>query len=433
MSSDGVSVSVNGLGKCYQLYAHPQDRLKHQLFWRFGRHYGVPFWALRNISFEIRRGEAFGIIGRNGSGKSTLLQILAGTLQPSEGSFQVQGRIAALLELGAGFNFEYTGRENIFLNGMTLGISEKEMHRQTEAIIDFAQVGEFIDQPVKLYSSGMFVRLAFAIATCIEPDILLVDEALAVGDAGFVIKCMNRMKQLRERGATIILVTHDVQTVRSFCDTALWLHQGAAHALGSPIDTTGRYLQFLFENQSGAEPAKETPRLNYAQQEVYAPVVHTTINLEQRSDLVRWGSGEIRIESCAIYSDTGSENSIFEYGCRLHIEVNARAVQSIPSRDISFGFALRNSKGLDLITSTTYEQNINIANLDPGQTVHLAFELENILSPGSYALVLNAEHREQAQPYYFDFVENAVIFTVVSRKPIFSLVLPKVSTSYYIS
>jgi lipopolysaccharide transport system ATP-binding protein len=191
--SDDIAVSVHNVNKRYLLYDRPQDRLKQSLFWRFGKSYGREFWALRDISFEIRRGEALGIIGRNGAGKSTLLQIIAGTLQPTSGVVHVSGRVAALLELGSGFNLEFTGRENVYLNGAILGFSRGEMEQRFDEIAAFADIGDFMDQPVKLYSSGMFVRLAFAVQACVEPDVLIVDEALAVGDVVFHQKCYARL------------------------------------------------------------------------------------------------------------------------------------------------------------------------------------------------------------------------------------------------
>jgi len=424
--SENPAVIVQDLGKMYLLYKRPVDRLKQSIYGRFGKNYARAFWALKDVNFSVERGQAIGIIGRNGSGKSTLLEILAGTLQPTTGRCQTNGRIAALLELGAGFNVEFTGRENIFLNGATMGIPEKEMRLRLDEIIDFAQIGDFIDQPVKIYSSGMFVRLAFAIATSINPDILLIDEALAVGDAGFVIKCMNRMKQMRENGATIVLVTHDVQTVRSFCDVALWLHEGAVQAFGTPVDITGRYLQFLFESQTGVEKPQDSTHLDYKNEASLTE--RKMINIGNQPDLVRWGTGEIQIEGFTLDSGSGLVQTVFEYGKPIHLEVTARVMKEISSLALGFGFAFRNSKGLDVITGTTIEQGLTLPPLTPGQTVTVTYELDNILAPGNYALVLNAEKRLHGQPQYLDFIENAVIFSVVSKQQIFSLVLPRLST-----
>ena len=418
-----VVISAQGLSKLYLLYKKPQDRLKQSILGRLGRNYAQTFWALRNVSFEVNRGEALGIIGRNGSGKSTLLQILAGTLQLTEGRFTTNGRLTALLELGAGFNTEFTGRENILLNGATLGIPEREMRNLSEKVIDFAQIGDFIDQPVKIYSSGMFVRLAFSIATAVEPDILIIDEALAVGDMGFVFKCMNRMKQMREQGATVILVTHDVQTVRSFCDKALWLKDGGVAMSGAPLDVTSRYMEFLFSDQPD-EGSPNTTTIDFVPGQ--SSNEQSVDQLSHRKDLVRWGSAEIQIESCSIDNGKSGTALYFEYGDQLNIRLLARAREDIASETIGLGFAFRNSRGLDIITCTTYENNLRLPALRKGQVVEACFTLDNILSPGDYALVVNVEHRDQTVPHYFDFVENTLIFKVVSDKVIHSLVLPPV-------
>lgn len=250
------AIQVENLGKMYNLYASPQDRLKHMLLWRFGKTYGHSFWALDGVSFSIKRGETFGVIGKNGSGKSTLLQILAGILPATNGSVQVHGRVAALLELGSGFNPEFTGRENIFLNGSILGISRAEMAKRVDEIIAFADIDEFIDQPVKLYSSGMFVRLAFSIATSVDAEILLVDEALAVGDIFFRQKCYRRLDKLKENGASIILVSHSMNEVEQFCQRALLLSHGKMEFLGPAVDAVKKY--YIIDQTEKLSAIKQT-------------------------------------------------------------------------------------------------------------------------------------------------------------------------------
>lgn len=237
-----TAVSVRNVGKLYHLYDKPQDRLKHALLWRLGRTYGRPFWALRNVSFEVRRGEALGIIGRNGSGKSTLLQIVAGIFPPTTGEARVEGRVASLLELGSGFNPEYTGRENVYLNGAILGFSHEEMEARFDEIAAFAEIGEFIDQPVKFYSSGMFVRLAFAVQACLEPDVLIVDEALSVGDIFFQQKCHARMEQLLARRTAILMVSHNMQAITKYSTRTMLLDQGQCLFLGQPDEAVQRYF-----------------------------------------------------------------------------------------------------------------------------------------------------------------------------------------------
>lgn len=242
-STEEAVISVRNVSKLYRLYDRPQDRLQHSLFARFGKRFGREFCALRDVSFDVRRGEVVGIIGRNGSGKSTLLQIIAGIREPTTGDVQVGSRVAALLELGSGFNPDYTGRENVFMNGAILGIPREKITQQFDAIESFADIGEFIDQPVKFYSSGMFVRLAFAVTTSLDAEVLLIDEALAVGDMSFQIKCFARMNQLREQGTTILFVSHNLGTVISFCDRALYLRQGEQVAIGPVAEVARQYEQ----------------------------------------------------------------------------------------------------------------------------------------------------------------------------------------------
>ena len=241
--SSSLAVSVKNTSKRYMLYEKPQDRLKHSLFRHLGKTYGHEFWALHNISFDLLRGETLGIIGRNGSGKSTLLQIIAGTLMATEGEIRVNGRVAALLELGSGFNPEYTGRENVFMNGAILGFSREEMERRFEAIVAFAEIGEFIDQPVKTYSSGMFVRLAFAVQACVDPDVLIVDEALAVGDFFFQQKCHARMEELMNRKTAIILVSHDMHMIERYSTKTLLLDRGSCLFLGQPNQAVEQFYR----------------------------------------------------------------------------------------------------------------------------------------------------------------------------------------------
>ncbi|MFN8517562.1 MAG: ABC transporter ATP-binding protein [Chloroflexia bacterium] len=230
--SPALAVSVAGLSKAYRLYRRPSDRLRELLWPR--RQRGKVFWALRDVSLAIPQGQVLGLIGPNGSGKSTLLQLIAGVLQPTSGAVAAHGRVTALLELGAGFNPEFTGRENIMLNATLLGLTEAEARAHTPEIIEFAGIGQFLDQPVKTYSSGMYVRLAFAIAVSVQPDILIVDEALAVGDAYFQQRCMRRMRQFRDEGKTIIFVSHDTAAVKALCDRAILLREGQIVDDGRP-------------------------------------------------------------------------------------------------------------------------------------------------------------------------------------------------------
>lgn len=241
---NNIAIRVNNLNKCYQLYNQPADRLK-QFLWRGKRQYFREFWALRDVSFEIGRGEVLGIIGRNGAGKSTLLQLLCGTLTPTSGSIEVQGRIAALLELGAGFNPEFTGRENVLMSAAILGLSPKEIEDRYEDIVDFSGIRDFINQPVKTYSSGMYVRLAFSVATSVNPDILIIDEALSVGDGEFARKSFDRIMALKARGTTILFCSHSIYQIEALCQRALWLDNGQVRILSDAAQVCQSYNQFL--------------------------------------------------------------------------------------------------------------------------------------------------------------------------------------------
>lgn len=253
MSSNDIAIRVENLSKCYEIYANPRDRLKQfvmprlqRLAGREPKQYFREFWALKDVSFEIKKGETVGIIGRNGSGKSTLLQMICGTLNPTNGSIQTKGRIAALLELGSGFNPDFSGRENVYMNGAVLGLSRDEIDQRFDAIASFAEIGDFIEQPVKTYSSGMMVRLAFAVAINVDPEILIVDEALSVGDELFQRKCFSRIETIRSKGATILFVSHAGSTIIELCDRAVLMDAGEKLAVGLPKEIVGRYQKLLY-------------------------------------------------------------------------------------------------------------------------------------------------------------------------------------------
>lgn len=265
MSSDSVAIRVQGLRKCYQIYDSPRDRLKQFVLPRLRRLLRLPpkqyfreFWALDGVSFEVKKGETVGIIGRNGSGKSTLLQIICGTLALTEGQVETTGRIAALLELGSGFNPEFSGRENVYMNAAVLGLTEAEIDERFDAIVEFADIGQFIDQPIKTYSSGMVVRLAFAVIAHVDADILVIDEALSVGDVFFVQKCMRFLRRFMEHG-TVLFVSHDTGAVLNFCEKVVWLYEGQMKAVGEPKEITQAYLEQLYAEQQGNGAAETAP------------------------------------------------------------------------------------------------------------------------------------------------------------------------------
>ena len=250
--SSSLAIHAQNLGKAFQLYEKPVDRLK-QMLMRGRRRYYKEFAALHDVSFELRKGEVLGLIGRNGAGKSTLLQLICGTLTPSTGQVSVHGRVAALLELGAGFNPEFSGRENIYLNASILGLTKAEIDARYDAIVDFSGIADFIDQPVKTYSSGMYVRLAFSIATSVDPDILVIDEALSVGDGAFARKSFDRIMRLKEKGATILFCSHSTYQIEALCTRALWLDKGVVRMMGDPPTVAARYQNFLDREEIGTQ------------------------------------------------------------------------------------------------------------------------------------------------------------------------------------
>lgn len=312
-------LKVENISKVYRLFDRRRDRLKEMLFKRFGRQFGKDFWALKNISFGLRPGEALGIIGRNGSGKSTLLQILAGTLTPTGGALEVRGRVAALLELGSGFNPEFTGKDNIYLNGAILGLTRREIDSHYEAILAFADIGAFIDQPIKFYSSGMFVRLAFAVQACVEPDILIIDEALGVGDIFFQQKCYARLEKLLEEDKVIVFVSHDMSAVERFCTKVLLLNQGEPIYFGDPNEAAQRYY-FLERgvqppaDQITAQPGHALPISTPVAGPNTLPFWPSPENFSISKNAVLIGGQRVRFSGVALCNLSGSPQTIFGMG-----------------------------------------------------------------------------------------------------------------------
>jgi lipopolysaccharide transport system ATP-binding protein len=339
MSND-IAIRVQGLSKCYQIYTNPADRLKQFIFPRIkfllgkqSKPYYREFWALENISFTVKRGETVGILGSNGSGKSTLLQIICGTLSPTGGSVQTHGRIAALLELGSGFNPDFTGRENIFLNATVLGLSQDEINSRYDDIVNFADIGEFINQPVKTYSSGMVVRLAFAVQSQIEPDILIVDEALSVGDVKFQAKCFDRLRQLKENGTSILLVTHSSEQVVSHCTAALLLNKGKQIELGEPKRVVNRYMDLLFGKDSNQAKDQTTEIAALAQQASNIELSYTSDVFASRIGYnpheYRWGDKKALILDYKLLADGELYPAAVSTGQKIDLYIAVKFFASI--------------------------------------------------------------------------------------------------------
>lgn len=362
-ATDDIAISVQHVSKMYPLYASPHDRLKQSLWYALPsflrgtpRQFHQEFWALRDISFEVKRGETLGIIGQNGSGKSTLLQIIAGTLAPTVGELHINGRVAALLELGSGFNPEFTGRENVYLNGSILGFSREEMDDLFDEIAAFADIGDFIEQPVKLYSSGMFVRLAFAVQACVQPDILIVDEALAVGDIFFQQKCYRRLEALREQGVSVILVSHSMLDVEQFCQRGLLLDSGNMVVLGTASEAVKHY--YLVEQGKRAESPTRSDRTisvpstadNVDASNSLWPTREAFIDISKTSQV---SSGGARCTGVAICDAEGNSCFVFEQGETATFFYEFEVLEDIEVPIA--GLVIQNSKGIIVHGKSTLE------------------------------------------------------------------------------
>lgn len=378
-------ISVEGTGKLYTLYDRPEDRLKHALLWRFGRVYGQPFWALKDVSFEVQRGEKFGIIGRNGSGKSTLLQILAGILVPTEGKVDVRGRVAALLELGSGFNPEFTGRENIFFNGAILGAPRQELEANLDKIIAFADIGKFIDQPVKTYSSGMFIRLAFSVASGIDADILLIDEALAVGDVFFRQKCYQRLNELHAKGTTVVLVSHAMNEVEQFCDRAIILHEGKMKFKGSAIEAVKRFYLISQPTSLNAHVPEaieaSPPRIDEPIETGFSwPPENAFLSLERTIQITNEKARLIRV---GVTDEYGNPSTAFQQGEIASFFFEFEVDEYLPVA--IGGMQLQNDKGVIVHGKTGLEYGEGeLINVPPKSRIRFRQDVQLSIAQGDY-------------------------------------------------
>jgi len=441
MSSDLVAIQITGLCKSFEIYENPRDRLKQFIYPKLARFFGrkinnyfKAFRALENVTFEVRKGETIGIIGRNGSGKSTLLQIICGTLSPSSGDVVVNGRVAALLELGSGFNPEFTGRENVYLNASVLGLSKEKIVNRFDEIEQFADIGDFIDQPVKTYSSGMMVRLAFAVVAHVDADILVIDEALAVGDVFFTQKCMRFLRKFMQNG-TILFVSHDTSAVTSLCTRAILLNQGKITAVGDPKEISEKYLEDFYGQsqeltQKSVEDATQQTEM-LPQVEYYKDVREGLINnsilrndmqlFQFDGDKAGFGAGGAKITLVQILSTDNIPLSWVIGGQEIILEIRVVALNKILSPIV--GFQFKDRLGQILFADNTYltfHQTPKSINSDQEFAAHFHFNLP-ILPSGDYSISAAIAEGSQDNHIQHHWIHDALTIKVEASSVCFGL------------
>jgi len=379
-------VLVQNVSKLYRLYRRPADRLRELLPGTAPVH--TDFWALRDISFTVEKGEMLGLVGPNGCGKSTLLQIVSGILEPTTGRVVTRGRIAALLELGAGFNPEFTGRENVYLNGEIMGLGRVEIDKAMPSIEAFAEIGEFMERPVKEYSSGMYVRLAFSTAIHVDPEILIVDEALAVGDAVFANRCVRKFQELRERKVTVLFVSHDLGLVKQLSDRAILLLHGRIEAQGAPKDVINRYIGLVLEKQAPEGGREQRVRSSF-----------------------RHGDGASEILGVEILNGRGEPATSIASGEAVTVRVRSRFRRA--ASDPMVGILIRTRIGMDVYGTNTRIEHAQLGDFQAGESLEVDFRIECWLTPQQYTLTVATQNADGSS---HDWLDDAIAFDVVDTR-----------------
>jgi hypothetical protein len=410
-----LAISVQGVSKIYKLYDKPIDRLKEAVSLTH-KSYHRDFFALSDISFEVKKGETVGIIGTNGSGKSTILKIITGVLSPTTGTAEVSGNISALLELGAGFNSEYTGLENIYMNGTMMGFSRQEMERRMDDILRFADIGDFVNQPVKTYSSGMFVRLAFALAINVDPEILIVDEALSVGDVFFQAKCYRRMEEMMKNGTTILMVSHDMGSIIKYCDKVVLLNRGHFVAQGEAGKMVDLYKKIL---------ANQTDELAEAlieeKKEALGLPVEATVSDKRMKDRMNlnpevqeYGDGRASFEDFGTLDARGNVTNLLLKGEMFTIRERIRF--HAPIENPIFTYTLRDKKGTDITGTNTLFEGTEIKPVKDGDVYTVSFRQKMNLQGGEYLLSMSCTGYENGEHVVYHRLYNVLSLTVISNK-----------------
>lgn len=404
--SDDVAIRVTDLHKTYRIFKRPGDVLLEGLT---GRKLHTEFEALRGISFEVGKGQVLGILGRNGAGKTTLLKVLTGGVPATSGNAVVKGRISQMLELGTGFHADYSGAENIYFGGYCLGMSREEIKRKYEAIIDFSEIRDFIDKPFRTYSLGMQARLTFAVAIHVDPEVLIIDEWLAVGDARFAMKCYDKIRQLREKGATVVFVTHNYSTVTEFCDYALVLEAGQLHYAGPPAEAVYRYTKLLF-GDSGAKSASAPSAVDEA------PVDRSIEHLVAQNKIAhdfknRYGDGGVKLKAVSVFNEAGEITPVLRSGEKFKVRLHIEVLEDAPELVVGLYFKDRIGRVITSTTNHCFQGAPPIANLAAGSTLDVDIDGEATFSAGFYFL---GPTLGRADGQKYDVVDGVVMIEVVN-------------------
>jgi lipopolysaccharide transport system ATP-binding protein len=422
MSCD-FAVEVNNVSKSFRIYDKPIRRLEQSTLFRLKQALGLnpqvcyrDYCVLNDVSFNVRKGETVGIVGNNGSGKSTLLEIICGTLAPTEGTVVTTGRLGALLELGSGFNPEFTGRENVYLNAAILGMEEAEVHKRFERIAAFADIGKFMEQPVKTYSTGMFVRLAFSVQANMDPEVLVVDEALSVGDAYFVHRCMLRIRELQKQGTSILFVSHDANTVKELCSRAIWLNDTKVCQIGSASDVVDEYLAYTFGHQ----------RVNHECHKKKENEVPASVRTDKCHEIEteipncdrRLGDQKLKIIGIGLYDRNLSPITAIYNEQDLILRVSIENDVMVTEHALYVGYIFRNEKGVEIASNNSMIEGKEIRMPDLRQIVSVRMRISlPCLYPGSYSFSITTGYKDEYERLHVcDRIDNGVIFTILSKK-----------------
>lgn len=419
-----IAISVMDVSKIYRLYDKPIDRLKEALS-PTHKKYHKEFFALDKLSFNVEKGSTVGIIGTNGSGKSTILKIITGVLNPSTGSVKVDGNISALLELGAGFNSDYTGIENIYMNGTMMGFSREEMEKKLPEILEFADIGDFVYQPVKTYSSGMFVRLAFALAINVEPEILIVDEALSVGDVFFQSKCYAKMEEIRKKGTTILMVTHDMGSIIKYCDKVVLLNKGKFLAEGSARDMVDLYKKILagqFDETSmelsdfNSGVVEDLANIKMSKEDTFMKTTNELMKAKMtiNPSLTEYGDGRASIVDFGIVDAKGSISNLLMKGEYFYIKEKIRFNSKIKSP--IFTYTIKDKKGTELSGTNTMLEAAKVEEVDEGDIYEVSFKQKMTLQGGEYLLSMSCTGFEEGDLQVYHRLYDVASITVISNK-----------------